>query len=212
MVESALSSDYRIVESAGRAEPSHRADPPDDWAGITLRMSRGDQDAFRLYYDQYFDLMVAESRRCLGRDEQTCLDIVHDAMLKAIRARRPLANQQNTAAWTRLLVRSVAYDWLRKRKRRRELTRDAMAEFAREPRDEPATAPTLDDAARLVWIEEQLRRLPSDVQRIIDWRYRLGWTLQRIGRQLGLKPGAVDGKLRRAVDELKSMAEQWCDD
>ena len=38
-------------------------------------------------------------------------------------------------------------------------------------------------------------------------RFRLGWTLQRIGDVLKLKPGAVDRRIRRVVTMLKRMAE-----
>jgi RNA polymerase sigma factor (sigma-70 family) len=175
-------------------------------------MARGDREAFRTYYDAHFELMLVESKRCLGRDEQTCLDIVHDAMLKAIRAIKPLANRGSTAAWSRLLVRSVAYDWLRRNRRQRELTHEADDTLNLIDRGERRPFPEIDDQARMLWIEENLRRLPADVQRMVDWRYRLGWTLERIGRQMGLKPGAVDGRLRRAIDELKVLAEVWRDE
>ncbi len=39
-------------------------------------------------------------------------------------------------------------------------------------------------------------------------RHRFGWTLQDIGRALGLSPGAVDGRLRRLVRTLRKRKDK----
>jgi DNA-directed RNA polymerase specialized sigma24 family protein len=49
------------------------------------------------------------------------------------------------------------------------------------------------------------------LQQLIHWRYRLGWTLQRIAETVGLKPGAIDGRLRRALERLRLRAEEEFD-
>lgn len=41
---------------------------------------------------------------------------------------------------------------------------------------------------------------------MIALRYRLGWSLKRIANQFGLKTGAVDGKIRRAIIKIKEQA------
>jgi len=42
-------------------------------------------------------------------------------------------------------------------------------------------------------------------------RHRFGWTLQQIGAALGIKPGAVDGRLRRLVGGLRRRAQEESD-
>ena len=49
----------------------------------------------------------------------------------------------------------------------------------------------------------------NDAQvRLLTMRYRFGWTLQRIGAAVGLKPGAVDGRLARLVAALRRRAQE----
>jgi DNA-directed RNA polymerase specialized sigma24 family protein len=44
--------------------------------------------------------------------------------------------------------------------------------------------------------------------RAIDLRYSRGWTLARVASALGLSIGSVDGRLRRALRTLRSMAAE----
>ena len=164
-------------------------------------------EAVAWFYEVSFDAMYSEARRTTGRDEQFCLDVVQDALLKALRCIRPLDDESSLAAWRRLLVRSVAYDRLRSESRRRgREERSAQSEAAR---DDLAHS---EDEARMLWLQEQLQALDGDAARLIDLRYRLGWTLARIGETLGLKPGAVDGRIRRTLDRLRAAAEEATDE
>lgn len=166
-------------------------------------------EAFGLYYDQFFTVMYREVRRLLRADESTALDIVHDAMLKAGRSMKVLPDHPSVQAWSIVVVRSVIYDWLRRRKRQRAA--EASLRAAAERDLQPVSGEQGDrDAweARERWLAEQLERLPSDLKQLVDFRYRLGWTLERIGQALGMRAGCVDGKLRRLIDELRAQAEE----
>ena len=68
-------------------------------------------------------------------------------------------------------------------------------------------ADLFDVQARIEWIEQQLRKLAPDLRRMVLLRYRLGWSLQEVATKFGLKTGAVDGRIRRAVEELRQQAE-----
>lgn len=189
-----------------RAEELSAEAAAHDWLAITCGMARGDADCFQTYYDAHFDLMFREARRLLGRDENTCLDIVQDSLLKSMRAIRPIQSQAQLQQWTRMVVRTTALDWLRKRQRRREATCESVGEMTAD------TDSNQHDLARMIWIEEQLRATKPEVRRLLSLRYRLGWTLKEISGHLGIKPGAVDGRIRRALDELKKQARANADE
>ena len=176
--------------------------PGIDWGQTTRDMKGGDQEAFATFYKVAFAPMFREATRALGRDEATALDVVQDAMLKAIRCIKPLESQSAVVAWSRLVAKSVSYDWLRKHARRREVALGPAVFEAGEP------ANLLTDAARILWLEEELSQLPTETRALIGLRYRLGWSLKRIGNRFGLQTGAVDGRLRRTVQSLKQKAER----
>lgn len=174
---------------------------------LTRHMAAGDPAAIEAFYRRYFDLMYLEARRCTRGDEATGLDLVHDAMLKALHSIRPLETPAALEAWTRRLVRSVAIDRLRAETRR----------LRRELRSAPAaaTAGVQDDyeriEARRIWMQSQLDAMDAPAADLLRMRYLWGWTLERIGAALGLRSGAVDGRIRRLVAQLQEQS-QGCSD
>ncbi len=173
-----------------------------DWLAVTRGFAAGDRVCFESFYDAFFQLMYQDARRLTGRDENTCLDLVHEAMLKAIRSIKPIAEYPRLRNWCGALIKSVAYDWLRRECRRRHEPLSAEAE----PRQHLQS--TSDNEARWRWIQEQIRQAPRELQQLFALRYRWGWTLEQIAGRLGLKTGAVDGQLRRAIDQLRIKAER----
>ena len=202
--------------SVGAAEPeSQRAAGPTaiteslpadpmrvDWHDHTRRLAAGDRASFELFYESFFQIMYQDARRLTGRDESTCLDLVQEAMLKAIRAIKPIGDYPHLRNWCGALVKSVAYDWLRREGRRRCESLASVDEPPQSLVHEPETE------ARWRWIEEQMLEAPRDLQQLFALRYRLGWTLEQIARRFGWKTGAVDGKLRRAIEQLRIKAER----
>ena len=175
----------------------------DQWQGLTERIAKnGDQQAFEQYYRAFFDTMFLTVKHTTGCDEATCLDIVQDAMIKAIAKMKPLDTRQQTIAWTRAVAKTTAYDFLRKRARLQKLSEN-LAKQSTELEQQ-----VIDDSARLTWVEEQLKQLPNELVSMISLKYRMGWTLRQIGEKFGLKTGAVDGKIRRAIEDLKSQATE----
>jgi RNA polymerase sigma-70 factor (ECF subfamily) len=175
-------------------------------------MAAGDPSALARFYEFTFDIMHREAARVSGRDEQCCLDIVHDAMLKAMRCIKQLDDATAVAGWSRAVAKSVTYDWLRKESRKQKL------ESVRRVSDDSASKDHVDfslvkiEEARIRWIEQELKELPDELQGLISLRFRWGWSLQRIGQRVGLHTGAVDGRLRRAIEKLRKKAEAEFDE
>jgi RNA polymerase sigma factor (sigma-70 family) len=207
MAEHALTHSWDSQNAVAR---STTGDEPDAWFDTTLRMSQGDRDAFLAFYDAFFDFMLQVAKRSTGRDEQTCLDLVHDAMLKAMRCMKPIPNEPQLKAFVRVLTQRIALDFLRREHRHAQLIhRWGVAQGSQElVSQEHEPAERIDEQARIAWLTAQLQVLDTDQQRLLDWRYRLGWTLQSIAFRLGLKTGAVDGRIRRAVERLRLLSEE----
>ena len=172
---------------------------------FTTAIASGDSEAFARFYRDRFDAMYAEARRATGRDESFCLDIVQNAMMRVIRSLRPLDSELRLRAWLRTVVHSCAYDRLRHEARRKRWERNAADRRAAETPDDH-------DDDRLEWLRRELATFDDPQLRLLVMRYRFGWTLQRIGDALGLKPGAVDGRLSRLTANLRRRAQENFDD
>ena len=183
-----------------RTESVVEAATDSHWADLSRRIANGDSAAFEQFFEDYFQFTLETARQATGRDTQTCLDIVQESMLKLMRCLKPLGGQNELNAFVRVVTRSVAYDWLRKENRRQR----AVARLEGHTRNNPQ--PTVDQD-QIRWLEEQLRSLDPQLRQIIDWRYRWGWTLQAIASKVGLQPGAVDGRIQRALKKIRQQAE-----
>lgn len=162
-------------------------------------MAAGDPDAITSFYRESFDLMFREARRASQRDEQFCLDVVQDAMLKVIRSIGPMETDAQLAQWTRKLVRNAAYDQLRCEIRRKHREAQSAANLAMDE-----TIQELEELeAQAKWLATEVKSLPAGDSRLLNARYQWGWTLQRIGRELGVSAGAVDRRLRRLLAGIR---------
>lgn len=169
---------------------------------LTGAIASGDTRAFACFYRDWFGRAFGFARRATGRDEAFCLDVVQDAMLRVIRSMRALESEQEVSNWLYAVVKSCAYDHLRKERRRVE----------RESKVSERPEASADLLERIEWLKAELAQLDAKTYPLIALRFRFGWTLARIGLALGLKPGAVDGKIRRATGQLKKKWTQTQDE
>jgi RNA polymerase sigma factor (sigma-70 family) len=166
---------------------------------LTAAIASGNAEALARFYRTWFPIMFQHARQATRRDESFCLDVVQDAMMKFIRA-TPIVNDAATLdGLLRTIVRRCAYDRLR-----------AEARRARREIHASSHAHQLDSDHALVdqiaWLKLQLSSLNQRDSVLLDLRYRLGWTLRQIGAALGMKTGAVDGRINRTLASLRQAA------
>ena len=166
-------------------------------ANLSARIASGDPEAI-------IDLHHQWAKRCLrlvqvatGLDEATSLDVVQETMLKAMKGMPAFSADAEGEQWLRRVLINAARNRLRSeiRNRRRE---HAVAESRSEMTEE--LTGTKETIQRL---QHHLSRLEREAADLLRRRFVLGWTLERIGRELGLRPGAVDGRIRKALTQLK---------
>ena len=188
---------------------------PTEWEKVTRGIRAGNADSLETFYAEYFDLMFTEAHKVTGQGESECLDIVQDSIFKLIQCIKPIGDQKKLSAFVRTVVRSVAYDRLRNRlaRKKRELQYGELHTNQNPKTNEwPDPNEWVDNEARILWIEQQVERLDPEMKSIFRFRYRLGWSLKKIANKLGIKTGAVDGRIRRALGKIRSNAKEQFDD
>lgn len=147
-----------------------------------------------------FDDLVEQIRRDTRRDEHFAADAVQDAFVKAIRGIPIMQHESEVRAWFHRVALRSAIDRVRAERRRIRRERNVSTEVRA---DETGSR-----EEELAVLQDRLRALDHDAAYLVDARIRFGWTLERIGRSLGLRPGAVDGRLRRVLTQLRDAEEQ----
>lgn len=170
---------------------------------ITRAIASGDPEAFARLYENRFDFVLRAVQRSARLDEGAALDVVQEAMLRVIRTIRPIQSERQLDAFLTRVARTSAYDHLRREQRRRR--REAAAAQS----DALAQRPSAEERAEeLAALRSALGRLDRATRDIVEMRYRAGMTLEAIGARLGLKPGAVHGRLGRGVRRLRDAMER----
>lgn len=168
----------------------------DDTAALTRAAARGDPRAFGVLYERWFDRAYAAARQLTGRDENFCLDVVQETMLRAARRMPSLPSEAALSRWLCVAVHRVALDHLRAERRRR----------GREVgRGEPHRAAPDED--RIAWLRDRLRELPSEDRFVLGARYFRARTLDQIGTELGTTGDSAHGRLRRLLERLRGGEE-----
>jgi RNA polymerase sigma factor (sigma-70 family) len=168
---------------------------------LTERIASGDPEAFTRFYEAWFEPLRMYVKRLTGRDEAFCLDVVQDCMTKVIRSMRPLEDEGALSRWIYAVAASSALDRLRAEKRRKR--RHDRAGAGRGGADAHRVDRELLEALRT-----ELAQLDPDRALLLKLRHGLGWTLEQIGRVVGLGPGAVDGRIQRTLIALRRKLEE----
>ena len=165
---------------------------------LTSEIASGSPEAFARLYKARFGHVYAVARRTTRFDEESCLDIVQDAMMRVIRHIRPFDDARTLDNWLTCVTRSVAYDHLRRERRRRIRERRAA-----DGRPTVVSDDTQEILERAEWVRRELRGIDRIGAEIIELRFRAGLTLKAIGERLGISAGAVHGRLTRAIARLR---------
>ena len=180
----------------------------EDVQRVTREIASGNPEAFARFYKAKFNHVYSVARSTTGYDEHAALDVVQDAMMRVVRYIRPFDDARTFDNWLTRVTRSVAFDHLRRHRRRRLREQKAA--------DDRPTAVHEGDThelqERLDWVRRELTGLDRVASEIIELRFRAGMSLAAIGKTLGLGTGAVHGRLTRALAKLRQRSRELGDE
>lgn len=163
-----------------------------DARAITVRLTRGDQDAFAMFYEATFDDALADARRLTGRDEAFCLDAVQDAYLRAARRLPTMDSWAACRAWLRTAIASSAIDRIRSDAARAK--REAQPRHAADDREH--------DERLHAMLERFQNQLDDRQWHAVRLHVGHGLPLSAVGRAMSLSRHAVHGLVRRGIANL----------
>jgi RNA polymerase sigma-70 factor (ECF subfamily) len=190
----------RPVLETARLQPGNAADDANA-RRLAAAISRGDETAFREFYEGYhrrlFRLALVLSRG----DETLAQDAVQGAFIIAARKLRGAESAAHLWNWlARVTRQQIARIW---KQRRREATVVEMAE----PPDCVENGDT--DSALEDCLDAALQAMPEDDRKVVEWFYFDRVSHQEIAKRLNATPKAVSSRLERARAKLRlAMAQK----
>lgn len=138
-------------------------------------------------------------------DRAAAEDVVSDSFIKIARFAKRYGRQDDPMAWILKIVRNTALDYLRKRKRRAEVSSECLYSLA----DENGSPEKIESA---VLLEQALGKLDGEERRVIYMRYYLDMTVREIGEATRLSRSSAERLIQRAEQNLKNYLKSGKND
>jgi RNA polymerase sigma-70 factor, ECF subfamily len=171
-----------------------------DIAVLTRAMARGDEMAYRQFYDAYFDRLLRYLLVVSGGNEQAARDALQAAFIRVVRHVKPFDAEDKFWSWLTVLARSALVDETRKQHRwfaflERFSQHAGMETSVRNDGEADATLRAL--------LARNVSALPSDEQELLAQKYDRGRSVREIADAQQTTEKAVESKLSRIRRKLK---------
>ncbi len=174
--------------------------PAAEISSLTGGMARGDQNAYRRFYELYFDRLLRYMLVVTG-NEQAAREALQSTMLRVARHARRFDSEAVFWRWLTVLGRSSAADESR-RSRRYLSFLDRFFEHSQLA----AHAPASDADSRLMeLLDANLAALPAEERESLERKYLAGQPVRQIADETQTTEKAVQSRLARARRRLKQM-------
>jgi RNA polymerase sigma-70 factor (ECF subfamily) len=179
-----------------------KAGEPSDVADLTRRMAAGDEDAYRKFYDAYYDRLSRYLLVVARGDEDAAIEALQAALLRVARHIKVFADEALFWSWLTVLARTALSDQNRTRRRYLAFLDRFRWQSGGEP--DPAGSAESDQHARLLgMLEANLADLAPEDKQLVEWKYLERRSVRDIAADLEVSEKAVESRLVRVRRRLK---------
>lgn len=180
---------------AGRLPHAEQLDIPT----LTQRMHRGDERAFADFHARYY-LRIYRYACVLCRGaEQDAAEVAQEALLRVVRYVKKMPSEDVLWSWLTVLIRSAATDHGRRQSRYRSLIERFRLSIGLARAGDGGGEKDL-----LTLLEQGMDALPDEDRVLIERKYFAGETYRQIAAGLNMSERAIEGRLARAREKLKT--------
>jgi RNA polymerase sigma-70 factor (ECF subfamily) len=167
---------------------------------LTRAMAGGDETAYRIFYDVYFDRLLRYLLVVTGGNEEAASEALQLALVRVVRHVKVFETEAIFWSWLTVLARSALADESRKRRRYFSF----LEKFTRHQETGPGAMNNgeADEQLRAL-LARKLIALPDDEWQLVKQKYILRQSVREIADGQQTTEKAVESKLSRVRRKLK---------
>ena len=181
---------------------------------LVAAMLRGEEPAFRSFFETYFPRVYRFALPRLGGDVEAGKEVVQATLTRAMRGLAGFRGEAALFSWLCQICRRQIVDYLRANRRHSDNVvlidddpelRAALEAIEAPTADEPYQGYDSSQTRKL--IQTVLDRLPSRYGDVLEWKYIEGRSVEEIGQRLGVGHIAAQSLLARARVAFREALE-----
>jgi RNA polymerase sigma-70 factor (ECF subfamily) len=172
---------------------------PSDIGLLTGQMAKGDEGAYRRFYESYFNRLLRYLLVVTNGNEQAARDALQGTFLRVVRHVKRFESEETFWSWLTVLARSAVIDQQRKEKRYRGLLERF---FQPAPPVSNGSQPDA-DAPILALLKANMGTLAPEERDLVERKYFENQSVREIAQALGSTEKAIDSRLVRIRRQLK---------
>ena len=170
-----------------------------DISQLTAQMVKGDEMAYRTFYDHYFNRLLRYLLVVTGGREEAAREAIQQTLLRVVRHIKAFDSEETFWSWLTVLARSSIVDEERKRSRYFALL-DRF--FQRQQLDVGFTEDDT-DAHLLELVEKNLALLSDEERDLIERKYLEHGSVKEIAGEMQSSEKAIESRLVRIRKKLR---------
>jgi RNA polymerase sigma-70 factor, ECF subfamily len=164
-------------------------------------MVRGDETAYREFYDSYFHRLLGYLLVVTGGREDAAKEALQATLVRVVRHIKSFHSEEAFWSWLTVLARSCVIDEHRKQTRYLSFLGRLFSS------EQVAAQPTAEDSDEqlIAALEANLASLSADERDLIERKYYARQSVKEIALALGATDKAIELRLARARRKLKDL-------
>jgi RNA polymerase sigma factor (sigma-70 family) len=171
-----------------------------DVAALTLAMSKGDEMAYRIFYDGYVNRLLRYLLVVTGGNEETTREALQLTFVRVVRHIKVFTTEAAFWGWLTVLARSALADESRKRRRYLAFL-DRFAQHAAIQQEIPNDDHADERLSGL--LESSVASLPADERQLVEAKYFARRSVREIAGEFQTTEKAIESRLTRVRRKLK---------
>jgi len=172
-------------------------------------MAAGDEAAFRIFYDAYYDRLWRYLLVVASGNEDVAREVLQSTLVRIARYIKVFHDEPVFWGWLTVLARTAFSDQSRKRRRYLAFLERFTSHFQSEKNVQPDTHA---DTRLLRLLDRDLSQLPPDERELVEAKYFSRRSVRELAHEHQTTEKAIESKLVRIRRKLKASILQGLKD